>query len=105
VRVLLNQHVVFAARCRIWCGGLPTAARTISSPLTAATARALQGARRTVLQLLLATTTQRVGAATPDFNAAVRPYPRGQFLPWNFFVRLQQPFVRGLNRLRGLWCT
>ncbi|HEY9240265.1 MAG TPA: metallophosphoesterase, partial [Burkholderiaceae bacterium] len=27
----------------------------------------------------------------------------GQFLPWNLFVRFQQPFTAGLHRLRGLW--
>ncbi|ARP86862.1 metallophosphoesterase [Bordetella genomosp. 9] len=27
----------------------------------------------------------------------------GQFLPWNFFVRLQQPFTAGLRRLGRLW--
>ncbi|MEO6407739.1 MAG: metallophosphoesterase [Burkholderiaceae bacterium] len=27
----------------------------------------------------------------------------GQFLPWNLFVRLQQPFTAGLHRLRDLW--
>ena len=27
----------------------------------------------------------------------------GQFLPWNLFVRLQQPFTAGLHRLRRLW--
>lgn len=27
----------------------------------------------------------------------------GQFLPWNFFVPLQQPFVAGLQRLNKLW--
>jgi predicted MPP superfamily phosphohydrolase len=27
----------------------------------------------------------------------------GQFLPWNFFVRLQQPFTAGLHRLGSLW--
>jgi len=27
----------------------------------------------------------------------------GQFLPWNLFVPLQQPFTAGLHRLRGLW--
>ena len=27
----------------------------------------------------------------------------GQFLPWNFFVRLQQPFTAGLHRWRGMW--
>jgi predicted MPP superfamily phosphohydrolase len=27
----------------------------------------------------------------------------GQFLPWNFFVRFQQPFTAGLHRLGALW--
>ncbi|WP_414439536.1 metallophosphoesterase [Burkholderia sp. 22PA0106] len=27
----------------------------------------------------------------------------GQFFPWNFFVPLQQPFVAGLARLKGMW--
>jgi len=27
----------------------------------------------------------------------------GQFLPWNLFVRFQQPFTAGLNRLQQLW--
>lgn len=27
----------------------------------------------------------------------------GQFLPWNFFVRFQQPFTAGLHRLGELW--
>ncbi len=27
----------------------------------------------------------------------------GQFFPWNFFVPMQQPYVAGLNRLRGMW--
>ena len=27
----------------------------------------------------------------------------GQFLPWNLFVRFQQPFTAGLHRLRRLW--
>lgn len=27
----------------------------------------------------------------------------GQFMPWNFFVKMQQPFVAGLHRIRQLW--
>ena len=27
----------------------------------------------------------------------------GQFWPWNFFVRLQQPFTAGLDRLKDMW--
>lgn len=27
----------------------------------------------------------------------------GQFVPWNFFVKLQQPFVAGLDRFKDMW--
>jgi uncharacterized protein len=27
----------------------------------------------------------------------------GQFLPWNFLVRLQQPFTAGLHKVEQLW--
>ena len=27
----------------------------------------------------------------------------GQFWPWGYFVRFQQPFTAGLNKLRDLW--
>jgi predicted MPP superfamily phosphohydrolase len=27
----------------------------------------------------------------------------GQFWPWGYFVRFQQPFTAGLNRLNHLW--
>jgi len=27
----------------------------------------------------------------------------GQFIPWNFFVRFQQPFTAGLHKLKDLW--
>ena len=28
---------------------------------------------------------------------------RDRFLPWNFLVRLQQPFTAGLKRWRRMW--
>jgi hypothetical protein len=27
----------------------------------------------------------------------------GQFWPWNYFVRLQQPYIAGLHRLGRMW--
>jgi hypothetical protein len=27
----------------------------------------------------------------------------GQFLPWNFFVRLQSPWTAGLHRVGAMW--
>ena len=43
-------------------------------------------------------------AAAAGFDLQLSGHTHGgQFLPWNFFVRLQQPFVAGLHRLQQLW--
>jgi predicted MPP superfamily phosphohydrolase len=42
-------------------------------------------------------------AAEAGFDVQLSGHTHGgQFLPWNFFVRLQQPFTAGLNRLKNL---
>jgi predicted MPP superfamily phosphohydrolase len=43
-------------------------------------------------------------AAQAGFHLQISGHTHGgQFLPWNWFVRLQQPFTAGLNRWQGLW--
>ena len=43
-------------------------------------------------------------AAAAGFDLQLSGHTHGgQFLPWNFFVRLQQPFVAGLDRLQSMW--
>lgn len=43
-------------------------------------------------------------AANAGFDLQLSGHTHGgQFLPWKYFVRLQQPFVAGLDRLRNLW--
>ncbi len=43
-------------------------------------------------------------AATAGFDVQLSGHTHGgQFLPWNFFVPMQQPFVAGLDRLHELW--
>ena len=43
-------------------------------------------------------------AASAGFTLQISGHTHGgQFLPWNFFVRLQQPFIAGLERLENLW--
>jgi hypothetical protein len=40
----------------------------------------------------------------PGFHLQLSGHTHGgQFWPWGFFVRLQQPFTAGLHRLHGLW--
>jgi uncharacterized protein len=43
-------------------------------------------------------------AANAGFDLQLSGHTHGgQFWPWKYFVRLQQPFVAGLDRLRNLW--
>jgi predicted MPP superfamily phosphohydrolase len=59
----------------------------------------------TMLRVLLAHQPRSaVAAAQAGFHLQLSGHTHGgQFLPWNFLVRLQQPFTAGLNRLQGLW--
>jgi predicted MPP superfamily phosphohydrolase len=56
------------------------------------------------LRLLLAHQPRSApAAADAGFDLQLSGHTHGgQFLPWNLFVPLQQPFVAGLHRLRGL---
>jgi predicted MPP superfamily phosphohydrolase len=45
-----------------------------------------------------------IAAARAGFHLQLSGHTHGgQFLPWNFFVRFQQPFTAGLKRLGKLW--
>ena len=45
-----------------------------------------------------------MAAAQAGFHLQLSGHTHGgQFLPWKWFVRLQQPFTAGLNRWQGLW--
>ncbi|HEX2389643.1 MAG TPA: metallophosphoesterase [Casimicrobiaceae bacterium] len=45
-----------------------------------------------------------IAAAEAGFHLQLSGHTHGgQFLPWNWFVRLQQPFTAGLDRLDRLW--
>jgi predicted MPP superfamily phosphohydrolase len=57
------------------------------------------------MKLLLAHQPRSAFAAEPaGFDLQLSGHTHGgQFLPWNFLVRLQQPFSSGLHRLRHLW--
>jgi hypothetical protein len=59
----------------------------------------------TFLRVLLAHQPRSaVAAARAGYHLQLSGHTHGgQFLPWNFLVRLQQPFTAGLNRLRSLW--
>lgn len=66
---------------------------------------ALQNADDVAVKVLLAHQPRSApAAAAAGFHVQLSGHTHGgQFLPWNLFVPLQQPFVAGLKRLDGLW--
>ncbi|HYG41585.1 MAG TPA: metallophosphoesterase, partial [Bordetella sp.] len=68
-------------------------------------AAALAGAPAGAISLLLAHQPRSAAAAAPaGYSLQLSGHTHGgQFLPWNFFVRFQQPFTAGLRRFDDMW--
>ena len=85
----------------------PTSARTTSTHRTAATRRPPSPAcptRRWCACCWRTSRAVRRRRRTAGFHLQLSGHTHGgQFLPWNFLVRLQQPFTAGLNRWQDLW--
>jgi len=67
--------------------------------------RALAGSPEAAVRVLLAHQPRSAEAAeAAGFDLQLSGHTHGgQFLPWNFLVRLQQPFTAGLKRWRRMW--
>jgi predicted MPP superfamily phosphohydrolase len=106
-RVLLNEHVVIehdGAKIAV-AGVTDFSAQHFDPSHRSDPHAAARGAPRDAVKLLLAHQ-PRSAALAADAGYAVQLSGHthgGQFWPWNFFVRLQQPFTAGLNRHGGLW--
>ncbi|MDQ6684537.1 MAG: metallophosphoesterase, partial [Pseudomonadota bacterium] len=106
--VLLNQHVVVRrGEAEVVVAGVTDYGaghfdRAQASDPRAALASSPPGA---ALRILLAHQPRSAGAAAQaGFDLQLSGHTHGgQFLPWNFFVRLQQPFTAGLHRWRRMW--
>ncbi|MBV8062191.1 MAG: metallophosphoesterase, partial [Nevskia sp.] len=108
LRVLLNESAVLEhGGARLLVGGVTDYSGHHFDPAHRSDPRAaLAGAPRDVALKLLLAHQPRSAAAAADagFDVQLSGHTHGgQFLPWNFFVRFQQPFTAGLNRLRNLW--
>lgn len=108
VKVLLNEHVVLIHNDEALViagvtdhGGHHFDESHRSDP-AAAVAAAPDHAR---VRILLAHQPRSAEAASrAGFQLQLSGHTHGgQFWPWNFFVRLQQPFTAGLQRLQNLW--
>ncbi|SDH91264.1 metallophosphoesterase [Paraburkholderia phenazinium] len=108
LHVLLNEHVVLeheGARAII-AGVTDYSAAHFDPTHRSDPVAALAGAPGDILiKVLLAHQPRSAeAAAQAGFTLQLSGHTHGgQFFPWNFFVRLQQPFTAGLARLNGLW--
>ncbi|WP_144108097.1 metallophosphoesterase [Paraburkholderia sp. BCC1886] len=108
LKVLLNEHVIVehdGARAVI--AGVTDYSAGHHDPLHHSDpVAALAGAPRDVLVKVLLAHQPRSANAAADagFTLQLSGHTHGgQFVPWNFFVRFQQPFTAGLARMNGLW--
>jgi predicted MPP superfamily phosphohydrolase len=108
LRVLLNEHVVIEhGSGRVVVAGVTDPSAHHFDPAHRSDPQAaLDGAPADAgVRVLLAHQPRSAfAAAGAGFDLQLSGHTHGgQFLPWNFFVRLQQPFTAGLRRLDALW--
>ena len=108
VKVLLNEHVVL--RCRdaaiVIAGVTDYGAHHFNAAHRSDPAAALAGAPPSpAVRIVLAHQPRSAAAAAQaGFDLQLSGHTHGgQFLPWNFFVRFQQPFTAGLHKLGRMW--
>lgn len=120
LRVLLNEHVLLAARrakgaqtdeevgamTLVLAGVTDYTAVHFDAAHASDPQAALAGAPDAITTRVLLAHQPRSApaAAEAGFQLQISGHTHGgQFFPWNLFVPLQQPFTAGLNRLEGMW--
>ena len=106
--MLINEHVVLRHRgAQLLVAGVTDYSAHRFDPLQRSDPHAaIAGAPGDIgIHILLAHQPRSAHAAeAAGFDLQLSGHTHGgQFLPWNFFVRLQQPFTAGLRRLGNLW--
>ena len=107
MRVLLNEHAVLreGGASLVIAGVTDWSAGHFDRDQRSDPARAIAGAPHdAALRVLLAHQPRSAtDAADAGFDLQLSGHPHGgQFLPWTWFVRLQQPFTAGMHRLGRL---
>ena len=108
IKVLLNRHVVIEqGGAKLAIAGVPDySGHHFIESHRSDPAAAIRGAPQDIGAKILLAHQPRTAAAAADagFDLQLSGHTHGgQFLPWNFFVRLQQPYTAGLDRLRSMW--
>jgi predicted MPP superfamily phosphohydrolase len=105
--VLLNEHAVVrrGAAQLVVAGVTDFNAGHFDRAEASDPQAALAGSPAGAVRLLLAHQPRSAAAAeAAGFDLQLSGHTHGgQFLPWNFLVRLQQPFTAGLHRWRRMW--
>ena len=106
VRVLLNEHVIILHKHApiVIAGVTDFSAASYDTSHRTDVALAITGAPRAAVKVLLAHQPRSATAAeSAGFDLQLSGHTHGgQFLPWNFFVRFQQPFTAGLHRVKDM---
>jgi uncharacterized protein len=106
VRVLLNEHVILLHHNVpiVIAGVTDFSAVSYDTSHRTDVALAITGAPRAALKVLLAHQPRScTEAEAAGFDLQLSGHTHGgQFLPWNFFVRLQQPFTAGLHHVNDM---
>lgn len=108
LHVLLNEHVVLShgGAALLLAGVTDYSAERFDPAQRSDPQAALAGAPADLRPRVLLAHQPRTAAAAADagFDLQLSGHTHGgQFWPWNLFVRLQQPFTAGLDRLGSLW--
>lgn len=107
VRVLLNEHEVLDHRAArlVVAGVTDYSAHLFDESHRSDPAAALANAPAEAIRILLAHQPRSIFAALDaDYHLQLSGHTHGgQFLPWNWFVPLQQPFTAGLYWHRKQW--
>ncbi|MBO9355784.1 metallophosphoesterase [Bordetella petrii] len=107
LRVLMNEHVVLRhGNAPLVVAGVTDYSAGAFDPAQASNpAAAVAGAPAGAISVLLAHQPRSAtAAAAAGYRLQISGHTHGgQFVPWNFFVRFQQPYTAGLHRLRDLW--
>lgn len=106
-RVLINEHVVLDhdGAAVTLAGVTDYSAHYFDASHRSNPHAAAQGAPAHALKVLLAHQPRSARqAAAAGYHLQLSGHTHGgQFWPWNFLVRLQQPFTAGLARLGNMW--
>lgn len=107
LNVLLNEHVVIrrGESALVLAGVTDYTAHHFDASHASDPGKALQGAPLHAPRVLLAHQPRSAkAAAEAGFDLQLSGHTHGgQFLPWNLFVPLQQPYTAGLHRHGSLW--